>query len=241
LAASAFTSVDEWHINDGVKEIAKAEMIAINGKPLDKFDGKRYNYDIRKTVGDDSIPEITASVPENMEVTVKKADKIPGKAEVIVVEKGDLENRTVYSISLLYAPKIGLPEGLSKLKAVNVEVSDEPQPENPKTNLTDGDAATRWSADGIQTATLELDGVKKVSAAALAFYAGDRRTTKFDLEISKDGITWETVFAGSSTGETSEYESVYFGEKDAKYIKIRGYGNSENTWTSISEIAVYGR
>lgn len=241
LEAATYSPIADWEIPDGVKEIPEATAISVDGNQLKDFNGRKYNYEIRVPVGSESIPKLSAEAPENMQVTIQQAETVPALASVIVTDKNDPENKTVYSVSYVYAPLIGLPEGVRKISPDTITVSDEPQPENNKGNLNDGDLNTRWSAEGIQTATYEFAVPQKVSAVALSFYLGLERTTKFDLEISADGKNWTTVFSGSSSGETDQYETIYFNEAEIKYVRFRGYGNSQHDWTSVNEMTVYGK
>jgi hypothetical protein len=50
-----------------------------------------------------------------------------------------------------------------------------------------------------------------------AFYGGDKRKAKFDIEVSTYGNNWKQVFGGESSGTTSQMELILFNEIAAKY------------------------
>ncbi len=121
---------------------------------------------------------------------------------------------------------------------INVEASDEPQPENSKENTIDGDLSTRWSAEGEQWIMYELREELLINQVQLAWMSGDERKSYFDIEVSTDGSSWTEVFSGENSGETIELETYSFEEIPAKYVRIIGHGNSENNWNSLTEVLI---
>jgi hypothetical protein len=69
---------------------------------------------------------------------------------------------------------------------------------------------------------------------------GDRRRYDFVISISSDGFNFIDVYIGTSSGVTVCLEKYYFGYCNARYIKIAVFGNTQNNWSSITEIEVYG-
>ncbi len=60
------------------------------------------------------------------------------------------------------------------------------------------------------------------------------RTTKFDLFVSKDGVTYKQIFSGNSIN-TVEF-NVIDCMQEARYVKLHGYNNSENNWVNVYEL-----
>jgi hypothetical protein len=113
---------------------------------------------------------------------------------------------------------------------------------NVPANTIDNNFGTRWSASGdgqwIQYVLAATNvAVHRVS---IAWYQGDRRTSRFDLEVSTNGTTWTRVFSGTSSGTTLHLEPYDIVAVPAQYVRIVGHGNSINNWNSITEVAIYG-
>jgi hypothetical protein len=110
---------------------------------------------------------------------------------------------------------------------------------NPPTNAIDGTVATRWSNDGIGSwIQPDLGSVQSIGSVSIAWYAGDQRTNTFAIAASQDGSAFEQVYAGTSSGTTSGLERYDVAARSARYVRITVNGNSENSWASISELAV---
>ncbi len=113
---------------------------------------------------------------------------------------------------------------------------------NVAANTLDGSLSTRWSAAGDGAwIRYDLCSVVPAGAAAVAWYKGDQRQTTFSIQTSIDGSAWTTVVpARTSSGSTTQPETFVFSEVSARYLRILGYGNSQNAWTSITEVDVLG-
>ena len=86
---------------------------------------------------------------------------------------------------------------------------------------------------------LELAESQKVSRAEIAWIYGDRRRYVFNVELSNDKKTWKKVFNGKSSGKSAGLESYELPQTPARYVRINGFGNNENDWTNIAELALY--
>jgi hypothetical protein len=106
-------------------------------------------------------------------------------------------------------------------------------------NVIDGDPATRWSAEGAgHWIQWDLGTVQPVAAVQIAWFRGDQRRSRFALELSNDGDAWRSIFDGESSGQTTALEAYAGDGSQARYLRITGFGNSDNAWTSITEVAV---
>lgn len=103
----------------------------------------------------------------------------------------------------------------------------------------DGKALTRWSSLG-KGEWLEMDfaSPQKIDAIEMSFFKGDERTQSF--EVAVDG---ETVLQDQeSNGKTLALERFPFPKAvDASSsVTIKGGGNSQNDWNSMTEVIVCG-
>lgn len=133
---------------------------------------------------------------------------------------------------------VQIPVQIVVVTIVGVTASAEPQPENSAANTIDGDLSTRWSAEGDQWIQYELRDLLTIRTVQIAWYSGDKRSTTFEIEVSQDGNTWQQVYAGQSSGTTSDFEAYSFPATPAKYVRIVAHGNSSSDWDSISEVAI---
>jgi unsaturated chondroitin disaccharide hydrolase len=107
-------------------------------------------------------------------------------------------------------------------------------------NTLDNDLNTRWSANGNgQWISYDLGLNVTVAKVGVAFYQGDQRTARFDIQASQDGSNWRTVFSGLSSGMTRHIESYDFTDRTARFLRVVGHGNSRSSWTSITEVRIF--
>jgi hypothetical protein len=111
---------------------------------------------------------------------------------------------------------------------------------NVATNVLDGNLTTRWSANGDgQWIQFCLDNISPVSGVRIAFYSGDTRSSTFDVLTGNDGVNWTTAIANrTSSGTSLNLETFTFTQRNAKYVRIVGHGNSVNLWNSYTEVEI---
>jgi hypothetical protein len=108
-------------------------------------------------------------------------------------------------------------------------------------NAVDGDFSTRWSASGdAQWIQFELTAPATVSDLQIDWYQGQARVYTFDVETSEDGTTWTPAFSGTSDGVSVQYETVDIPDILARFVRIVGFGNTVNDFTSIVEVIING-
>ena len=131
---------------------------------------------------------------------------------------------------------------MTSIPITSVVASAEPQEANRAMNVLDNDLTTRWSADGAGcTLTLDLAKAQRVDNLAIAFADGNKRSTRMEIALSKDGSTFDTVYTGLSSGTSLEHEFFALGGKEARYIKLTFNGNTSTTssqWNSVTEVVV---
>lgn len=101
------------------------------------------------------------------------------------------------------------------------------------------DVESRWSADGEgRWIMLDIGGPGTVIELATAWYKADERTAFFDVETSLDGEAWTTVLTGLESQGDNELHAVSLDNIHTRFVRIVGYGNSENQWNSLLEAEI---
>lgn len=111
---------------------------------------------------------------------------------------------------------------------------------NVARNAVDDDLATRWSANGDgQWLNVDLGSLQTVSKLALAYHQGNVRAGRFDVQLSKDGVTFTKVAGALTSASTLGRETYDFADASARYVRIVGHGNTTSTFNSITEVDVH--
>ena len=115
---------------------------------------------------------------------------------------------------------------------------------NVPANAIDGDLATRWSdeGDGVWL-KLDLGSNKDLGSVSIAFRNGADRHADFQVQTADAASpsSWTTVVSRrKASGTTTQLETYSFTAVNDRYLRVLGYGNEVNDWTSITEIAVQG-
>ncbi|MGQ0842016.1 polysaccharide lyase family 7 protein [Actinokineospora sp.] len=145
---------------------------------------------------------------------------------------------TIYNVTLGdAAPPPPPPPPSLPVSAVTARGDDG----NVPANTLDNNLATRWSDEGDGTwVRYDLGSAQPLSKVAIAWYRGDERRSSFTVETSTDGTAWSTaVSTRDSTGTTTGPETYDFADRTARYLRIVGFGNTVNNWTSITETDIY--
>ena len=125
-----------------------------------------------------------------------------------------------------------------------VEAFDDGTYDKAPENAIDGvtSSSSRWSSKGIgKTITLDLGTESSVKELQIDWYSGDKRNAYFDIDTSDDNESWSTVLSGGmSSGVDSGYEEIDVADTNARYVRLTGGGNSDDTWNSIVEMRVLG-
>ena len=109
-------------------------------------------------------------------------------------------------------------------------------------NVTDGDLSTLWSAQGIgRYIQFELEDETILEDIEIIFNPNSKRTPKFEVQISSDGINYETVYEGAGNPETTGTEWEVFKFDPAKLIKTKyiryvSNGSDKSLWAGVKEI-----
>ena len=101
----------------------------------------------------------------------------------------------------------------------------------------DGDAETRWAAEGVgEWIIFELKEEADIASYYTQFYNGASRVYSYDLYASTDGVNY-TLFLSTQTKGEGDVEEIKLDKPvRAKYIKMVGKANTVNGWNSLHEI-----
>ncbi len=109
---------------------------------------------------------------------------------------------------------------------------------NVASNTLDGNLSTRWSAQGNgQWIRYDLGRREMVDDIDIAFYRGDQRTATIQIQVSDTTSNWQTLFNGSSQ-QRSGFQNFQLTDSAARYVRIVGFGNSQNSWNSLTEVRI---
>lgn len=209
-----------------LEEPVQLTGIYLDGVELSGFSPDKTVY----TLNEDSVGFITARAESNVKVKTVQAESV-GDSAIITASDGDTETAYVVSFSdknqkILdewnsYPPK----DYLASANAAAVP------------NIVDGDYNTEWANEGSQWVAFDLGSEKLVYEVQLYWKNQQLRTETFDIQVSNDAESWTTVWSGESILSTN-MEKYAFDPVMARYVKVTGYKNTVNNWTTIMEMRV---
>jgi uncharacterized protein YjdB len=235
---SAVIPIEEWVSSS----LPRAELweITMDGSPLADFQAGKWVYEVKLPFGTQAMPVFGAAAGTAGDtVTITPPPSLPGLAIIEVQPSDSSRVKATYYVSLGVEPHIGLPEAAQLLPVAQATASAVDQAYVPE-NTLDGSLhiESRWSALSGNWIQYDLGETRSISGLALAFMRGNERKTYFNVLASHDGLAWTHVLYGTSTGQTLDYEYYELPNLSARYIRIVGYGNDQNKFTSLTEAAV---
>jgi mannan endo-1,4-beta-mannosidase len=113
---------------------------------------------------------------------------------------------------------------------------------NVAANTIDGNLATRWACvTNGATITYTLPATSTINNVKIAWNSGNVRYSYYDIYTSTDGTNFTQYGSRyTSSGTTLELENNTINSVSARYIRIAGFGNSVNAWSSITELQIWG-
>ncbi|WP_322410836.1 DNRLRE domain-containing protein [Microbacterium invictum] len=225
-------AMDSW--DAGPESTAELASLAVDGVEVPAFspENRFYSVELPDNVTRPAVSARPAS--RSGSVTVGRFGSLPGVVEV-TVRQGNREPGR-YRLHLTRPAVIDGPVAFPYPVIASADDGNVPA------NTVDGDLATRWSAEGDQWIAYDLGSDGPVAEVAIAWFNGDKRTTKFEIDVATSGEhEWRRVFEGTSSGTSADLETYAFAELTARYVRIVGHGNSVNRFNSISEVVIAGR
>jgi hypothetical protein len=189
-------------------------------------------------------------VPNNISVSAANSSVIEFLAPIVDVKQtyeftltisdGKVSQSKTIPIEILpYQP------GLETAEVISIEAGDYQAPYLPY-NAIDGNIGTMWSAiGGDQWIILELKVSFNIQHIKVAFQPGQKKESYFDVLGSNDKENWEPVLTKSKSCAFSGDLQVFEfppskTDKEFRYVKLVGQGNSLDSWNNISEFRIFG-
>ena len=228
--------LDSWEPDySPIENMPYLKSISVNGKPIEDFDEKQTSYTVPVSFRRTGMPEITATCDDDCYIEIEQSDDVTKNTIVKVRKKDNPINSRSYIISY----KEGLADG-DALYNAKASVSSSSTDTNTEKQATDGDIVSYWAADGDgQWLQLEFEEVVPIELISLVAHQGSVRTANFDLMISNDGENWEKLMSYTTDGVTADYQYIKVTKPaNAKFLRLVGHGNSQNSWNSYAEFGV---
>lgn len=192
----------------------------------------------------------TWSVPGNISVSAANRLTIDFLAPIVeksqtytftlIVSDGKATQSKIIPVQIIpYHPELEIAE------VVSVKASDFQSPNIPY-NIIDGNIGTMWSVNGgDQWISLELKNPFNIQHIILGFQPGQNKEFYFDIFGSDDKENWEQIMTRAKSCAFSGDLQVFDfpdskDEKEFRYMKFVGLGNSLDKWNYISEFRIFG-
>jgi uncharacterized repeat protein (TIGR02059 family) len=189
-------------------------------------------------------------VPGNIPVSATNSPVIEFLAPIVDVNQtfefaltvSDGKNPQTKTVPVTIIP---YEPGLEKAEIISVEAASFQSPYYPY-NILDGNIGTMWSVNGNdQWIILELNGTYSIQHIKLAFQPGQKKEFYFDIFGSNDKENWEPVLSKSRSCSFSGNLQVFDfpaskTEREFRYVKLVGQGNSVDKWNYLSEFRIFG-
>jgi len=200
--------------------------------------------------GSAKLPVLTATSEKYDRIEITSPNDFTGEYTITVYDNEDENLYRVYHLRFTKRPEQKPVDGRDRYPVANMTASDSPEAESngyvPESTVDNDFGDSRWTAlcayeGDSEWLLMELTKVEKVHKIGIAFNRGERRKTKFTLEVSADGENWTEVFDGLSSGLSSGLEYFWESEEgvDAKFVRYTGFGNyanGDNTYNGYSNI-----
>lgn len=111
-------------------------------------------------------------------------------------------------------------------------------PGDPPRAALDGNVRTYWGARGPAWLRLDLGTVRTVRSVSVAWHRGDRRSAHFRIDTSVDGVHWSAAIQALSSGQVTTGETYDVPDRDVRYVRLVGVGNTEDSSVAVSEVRV---
>jgi poly(beta-D-mannuronate) lyase len=114
---------------------------------------------------------------------------------------------------------------------------------NAPANAVDNNLDTRWSGNG-DGAWLQLDlgTVQPVGQIRIAFFQGNTRRSRFDIQVATTAGAFTNVLTNVVSGGTTTAEEAFDVDRDARWVRYVGHGNDSTTkptWSSLNEVSLF--
>jgi hypothetical protein len=126
-----------------------------------------------------------------------------------------------------------VPVELSHATASSAGKSDGTKPEK----VIDGQMESAWSLQGRDTwIQVEFAEPAAINHLAIAWQKSAERKARYALELSDDGKKWTEVLRSESRPDQTGFDVREFKNQQARYARVRLFGNNLNEWNNIYEL-----
>ncbi len=228
---SRIINLDKW--NEYLNSSPSITDLTVDSVRLSGFSPSNTFY----TIDTGIVGRLNAVEGENTRLEFIQAEKLGDTAFAVATSEAT-GLKTIYSVSFTESEPDLNTLSIELYPIKEAKASAVPEPVNVPENTFDGKYNTKWAAEGEQWIMWDLGEEREISSVMLAFGSGDTRIAKFDLSLSKDGESFDTVYSGTTTKKTSGLEEFTFQKTKARYIRLDSHGNNVNSWISLSLIKV---
>jgi hypothetical protein len=229
----------DWEL--GAAPSPRLERLAVNGESIPGFSPDVFAYTVELPAETVAPPTVTAEAP-GQPPAIQPAGAFPGTTQVRLTD-GATGGSSLYTVRFLPPPKAPAPASAgqkpSKPETVaGILVTASNDDGNKPGNVLDGNPATRWSASGEKEwIAFDFGQPRQIETIRIAWFSGHQRQTRFAVETSPDGNTWQAAFQGISSGKTDGFEDYSLNPpRPARHLRILGNGNTSNLWNSVSQV-----
>jgi hypothetical protein len=98
-------------------------------------------------------------------------------------------------------------------------------------------ADSRWSSQ-VNGSWMQFDfqSQQVVKGIDIVPLNGDTRVQYFAIELATNAGEWQRVYSGPSRQGQRGYQHFGFAPTSARYLRIKGYGSADDTWTALLEV-----
>ena len=178
IAALPYKNLDEWKIGTD-KEVDLANIL-VDKKAIANFDARNFTYEYYPV--NQKLPVVSATASAGTEITIQQATTIPGKAEITVSADG--MKSSTYFVYFHEKPVKILANVLKEYSSWDESFANH--------------RITAKKIAGSEFAEYDLGEVSTVGAATIGF-TYQNAVYNFDIQVSNDQKSWESVYKGTST------------------------------------------
>lgn len=234
-----------WTIQEGERQfLPKVDMIYLNGETLKSFNKNNLAYSVNIPESDQTLPTITASASDMYKVEITPAADAHGYTYIKVSDKANPKNSQTYTIGYFIIPKMPDVGEYERLQVYDIFTTPKTheRADSLPININDDDLTTRYAVEGAgEFLAIDLGKPQLIEAVAMSVYYGASRKNFFDIEISNDGVNFEKIFSGESSGTTEEVEVIDIPDVTARYIRYVMTGSTAGAWNSYNEFGALRR
>lgn len=217
--------INQW--SKLLSDPVELSAIYVNNTPLASFKTGQTSYIVKE----DTVYSVSASADAGINLEITQADKIGGTALIKATDRED--NTTVYTVTFTDETQRRLDEWDYYAPVEILSSSNHAT----AANVIDGDVETEWSNPTSEWIAFDLGKQRDVSEVQLLWKKNNERVETFDISVSNDGENWTVVWEGDSV-LSSEMVSYKFDTVKARFVKVNGHINTQNTYTTIMEFYV---